>query len=63
MKIQTDNEKFTIADAARALNVHPNSIRRAIKAGRLVPVRHGTTGRAYYVTRASVNALLKGGAQ
>ena len=63
MKTESTADKLTIADAAKALCASRWSVHRAIAAGKLEPVRGGIARRAYYVTRKSVEAILKGGAQ
>jgi hypothetical protein len=62
-KLESDDEKMTLADAAKALSVCKRTIQNGIKAGILSPVRCGLKRRACWVTRASVEAFLaKGGA-
>ena len=63
MKTASDKERMTIADAARELKCSRWSIYRAMATGKLEPVRCGISRRAYYVTRASVEAIMKGGAK
>ena len=60
MKTKSTAELMTIADAARALNASRWTVGRAIAAGRLEAVRGGICRKAYYVTRKSVEAVLKG---
>ena len=61
--LKSDSEKLTISDAARALDVCRRTILKGVKAGLLVPIRGGLRRRVYWVTRASVDALIeKGGA-
>ena len=63
MKTESTADKLTIADAAKAFNASKRSVLRAIVAGKLEPVRGGIARRAYYVTRKSVEDVLKGGAR
>ena len=61
--LKSDNEKLTLSDAARALGVCRRTIQRGISKGLLVAVRGGLCRHVYWVTRASVDALIeKGGA-
>lgn len=60
--LKSDKEKLSLPDAAKVFGMTKRGIQKAIKAGRLVPVRGGVARRVYWVTRASVNAILKGGA-
>ena len=64
MKLKSDREKMTLTDAAKELHVCKRTIQNGIDKGLLVPVRGGLLRRnAYWVTRASVEALkAKGGA-
>ncbi|MBQ6339848.1 MAG: hypothetical protein IJI36_11955 [Kiritimatiellae bacterium] len=59
---KSDESKVTLADAGKMLTCSQRTIQRAIRAGRLEPVHGGVARRVYWVTRASVNAILKGGA-
>ena len=63
MKTKTDTDNITLQDAAKMLNCTKRTIQKAIKAGKLEPVRCGVARHAYYVTRASVEAIMKGGAK
>lgn len=63
VKTETNAENVTLKDAASMLHCTIRTIQNAIKAGKLEPVRCGISRRAYYVTRASVEAITKGGAQ
>lgn len=63
MRLKSDKAKMTLSDAARALLVSKRTIQNGIKAGLLVPIRGGLCRHVYWVTRASVDALIeKGGA-
>jgi len=56
-------DKITLTDAAKMLNCSKRTIQNAIASGKLTPVRCGVARHAYYVTRASVEAIMEGGAQ
>ena len=59
MRLESDKERLTLADAAKMLGVCKRTVQNAINAGRLEAVRHGLGRRACHVTRKSVAALLK----
>ena len=63
MHTQSDNDNITLKDAAKMLNCSRRTIQNAITRGKITPVRCGISRRAYYVTRASVEAIMKGGAK
>lgn len=63
MHTQSDNDNITLKDAAKMLNCSRRTIQNAITHGKITPVRCGISRRAYYVTRASVEAIMKGGAK
>lgn len=63
MKTHTDDENISLKDAAKMLKCSRRTIQNAIANGKLTPVRCGIARRAYYVTRASVEAIMEGGAQ
>ena len=60
MHTQSDNDNITLKDAAKMLNCSRRTIQNAITRGKITPVRCGISRRAYYVTRASVEAIMKG---
>lgn len=63
MHTQSDKDKITLKDAAKMLNCSRRTIQNAIARGKITPVRCGISRRAYHVTRASVEAIMKGGAK
>ena len=48
---------FSIDEAAKALRVHPDTIRRMIKAGSL---RYSRVGRVYRIPQSEIDRLLHG---
>jgi len=63
MKSHKDADNVTLKDAAKMLNCSKRTIQNAIASGKLIPVRCGVARHAFYVTRASVEAIMEGGAQ
>jgi len=57
MTTKSDKDKLTLADAARRLRVSVSTIKNGIHARKLVPVWHGLSRRAFWVTRESVEKL------
>lgn len=51
---------YSIEDAARALKVHPDTIRRMIKRGELQAHR---VGRQYRIRQSEIDRILGGGKQ
>ena len=49
---------LTVKEAAQVLRLHPDSVRAAIKTGRLAAYRNGPRGR-YYITQKAIEAYLK----
>ena len=49
---------LTVKEAAQVLRLHPDSVRAAIKTGRLAAYRNGPRGR-YYITEKAIEAYLK----
>jgi len=54
-----ENEFLSIKEFAQLLNVHPNTIRRAIKSGRInaVKISAGTLKPIYRIFRGEINRL------
>lgn len=61
MKTKTDTDNITLQDAAKMLNCTKRTIQNAIARGKIKAVRCGVARHAYYVTRASIEAIMKGG--
>jgi len=59
----TTPEVLTTAQAATVMQVHPETVRRLIKAGKLKAVRWHTNGGAFRIPRAELDRFLYGEAQ
>jgi excisionase family DNA binding protein len=53
-----DSEFYSIKELAVVLNVHINTVRRAIKKGHLIAIRIGDTKRSpYRISKKSIEAI------